>query len=239
MFYEMLCGQFPFDSDGSFGMVMMGHISEVPTPLHEMNVEVPATVAELIMRMLAKKAENRPLAKEIAQELIKLYGNQIAGYQDTGTIEEMARLDTAERSLLESQQMRSEIDAAIKRTTDKNQVSQEITIVKNRHEITLIKNISDADPSSENVTLRKKLPDADSSSENATLIKKMPDGDSSSENATLIKKMPDGDSSSENATLIKKMPDGDSSSENVTLIKKISDGDSSSENVTLIKKKNE
>lgn len=58
IFYHMLSGKLPFQSDTPWG-VMHKHISETPPPLRKVNDSVPELVEEIIMRCLAKEPEDR------------------------------------------------------------------------------------------------------------------------------------------------------------------------------------
>src|SRR5262249_30602677 len=53
MIYEMLCGRIPFPGgDAGVWSIMMQHLSQPPTPLRELNVEIPETVEKIVMRTL-------------------------------------------------------------------------------------------------------------------------------------------------------------------------------------------
>jgi serine/threonine-protein kinase len=56
--HEMLCGTPPFVSEG-FGALVNMHINEPPPRASKLAPDVPAAVERLILRMLAKKAEDR------------------------------------------------------------------------------------------------------------------------------------------------------------------------------------
>jgi len=57
-FYEMLCGRPPFDATDRSELVHC-HLAVEPTHPHERNPEVPQVLSDLIMRLLAKNAEDR------------------------------------------------------------------------------------------------------------------------------------------------------------------------------------
>jgi predicted ATPase/tRNA A-37 threonylcarbamoyl transferase component Bud32 len=57
-FYEMLTGQLPFQTTDSLELVHC-HIAKTPTPLQEINSEIPQAVSDIVMKLLAKTAEDR------------------------------------------------------------------------------------------------------------------------------------------------------------------------------------
>jgi serine/threonine protein kinase len=66
--YEMLCGQQPFTGIGA-GLLMAMHITQQPEPLQSREPTIPAPVADLIHRLLAKNKEERPTMRDVAAEL--------------------------------------------------------------------------------------------------------------------------------------------------------------------------
>jgi predicted ATPase len=57
-FYELLTGVLPFDSDDALELIHW-HIAKNPLPPAEVNPEVPEPVSQIIMKLLAKNAEDR------------------------------------------------------------------------------------------------------------------------------------------------------------------------------------
>ncbi|MCI0691834.1 PAS domain S-box protein [candidate division KSB1 bacterium] len=57
-FYEMLTGRLPFYSDDALELVH-SHIAKIPTLPHEINLNVPRAVSDIVMKLLAKTAEDR------------------------------------------------------------------------------------------------------------------------------------------------------------------------------------
>ena len=57
-FYELLVGQLPFETTDSMELVH-SHIAKQPTPPHEKNSEIPVAVSQIIMKLMAKTAEER------------------------------------------------------------------------------------------------------------------------------------------------------------------------------------
>jgi TolB-like protein/tRNA A-37 threonylcarbamoyl transferase component Bud32 len=70
MAYELLTGHPPF-TDPSPQRVLVAHLSEVPKPVPELRPETPPSLASLVMRCLAKRAEDRPAS---ANELLQTLG---------------------------------------------------------------------------------------------------------------------------------------------------------------------
>ncbi|MEG5159251.1 AAA family ATPase [Microcoleus sp. AT3-A2] len=57
-FYELLTNQLPFASVDALELVHC-HLAKQPTPPHEINPEIPFTVSEIVMKLMAKTAEDR------------------------------------------------------------------------------------------------------------------------------------------------------------------------------------
>ncbi|MCP6761847.1 MAG: AAA family ATPase [Fischerella sp. CENA71] len=57
-FYEMLTGQLPFQVTDPLELVH-SHIAKIPIPPHELNANIPQAVSEIVMKLLAKTAEER------------------------------------------------------------------------------------------------------------------------------------------------------------------------------------
>ncbi|MDF0554169.1 ATP-binding sensor histidine kinase [Kamptonema sp. UHCC 0994] len=57
-FYEMLAGQLPFNSNDPMELVHC-HIAKQPKSLNQLNPEIPKAVVDIIMKLLAKTAEDR------------------------------------------------------------------------------------------------------------------------------------------------------------------------------------
>ncbi len=69
--YHMATGRPPFD--GNMGQVLRSHISAAPMPARASNTSISAALDELILRMLAKRAEDRPQSmSEVATELARV-----------------------------------------------------------------------------------------------------------------------------------------------------------------------
>jgi serine/threonine protein kinase len=58
IFYEMLTGSPPFRSQDALELIH-GHIAKVPRPPTEVNREIPRPLSDLVMKLLAKTAEER------------------------------------------------------------------------------------------------------------------------------------------------------------------------------------
>ncbi|MCW6050145.1 AAA family ATPase [Lyngbya sp. CCAP 1446/10] len=57
-FYEMLAGQLPFNSNDPMELVHC-HIAKQPAPINQLNPEIPNAVVDIVMKLLAKTAEDR------------------------------------------------------------------------------------------------------------------------------------------------------------------------------------
>ncbi|MBD1832379.1 AAA family ATPase [Cyanobacteria bacterium FACHB-472] len=57
-FYEMLTGNLPFDAIEPLELVHC-HIAKVPVPPHQVNSQIPEAVSNLVIKLLAKNAEER------------------------------------------------------------------------------------------------------------------------------------------------------------------------------------
>ncbi|MDZ8054953.1 MAG: AAA family ATPase [Aulosira sp. ZfuVER01] len=57
-FYEMLTGQLPFQVHDSLELVHC-HIAKTPVPPQEINSQIPSVISDIVMKLLAKTAEDR------------------------------------------------------------------------------------------------------------------------------------------------------------------------------------
>jgi len=57
-FYELLTGQLPFTTTDILELVHC-HLAKQPSPPHEVNADIPRVVSDLIMKLMAKNAEQR------------------------------------------------------------------------------------------------------------------------------------------------------------------------------------
>jgi predicted ATPase/signal transduction histidine kinase/CheY-like chemotaxis protein len=57
-FYELLTNQLPFESADALELVHC-HIAKQPTPPHEINPEIPLILSEIVIKLMAKMAEDR------------------------------------------------------------------------------------------------------------------------------------------------------------------------------------
>ena len=57
-FYELLCGQLPFTVTDAMELVHC-HLAKTPSPVCEVNPEIPTIVSNIVMKLLAKNAEDR------------------------------------------------------------------------------------------------------------------------------------------------------------------------------------
>ena len=100
--YEMLTGKLPFTDDSPVA-VAIKHIQEEPTPIRELNSKVPQSVAEVTMRAMNKKPEERyatagDFLKDLRQVLIDPNGELSKGFgmdakEDMDTTIQMPKID--------------------------------------------------------------------------------------------------------------------------------------------------
>jgi predicted ATPase/serine phosphatase RsbU (regulator of sigma subunit)/tRNA A-37 threonylcarbamoyl transferase component Bud32 len=57
-FYELLTGKVPFESDDAMELVHC-HIAKTPVPACEVNPDVPPIISDIVMKLMAKNAEDR------------------------------------------------------------------------------------------------------------------------------------------------------------------------------------
>jgi PAS domain S-box-containing protein len=77
--YELLTGTVPFASDDRLTLVH-AHIAQSPEPPHERNAAVPRAVSEIVMKLLAKTAEERyQSANGLAEDLRRCLAEWKAG----------------------------------------------------------------------------------------------------------------------------------------------------------------
>lgn len=65
--YEMLCGRTPFAGDPA--AVVYQHVDRAPRPPAELRPDIPAALADFVLRMLAKDPAGRPTAADAARFL--------------------------------------------------------------------------------------------------------------------------------------------------------------------------
>ncbi len=97
-FYEMLTGQLPFNAIDPLELIHC-HIALTPVPPHQLNPEIPETVSSIVIKLLAKNAEDRyqsafGLKADLETCLIQLL--------DTGKIEHFipGKLDQSSQFLI-------------------------------------------------------------------------------------------------------------------------------------------
>ncbi|MEM7112439.1 MAG: AAA family ATPase [Chloroflexota bacterium] len=71
-FYKLLTGQLPFQSQDPLELIH-SHIAQVPTPPHELNPQIPPALSALVLKLMAKNAEDRyQSAQGLQTDLIAL-----------------------------------------------------------------------------------------------------------------------------------------------------------------------
>ena len=70
LLYLMMCGELPFAAaNASLGEMVKLHLTQKPREVREMNDEVPAPIAGVVMRTLAMEAAMRPTLREVRDVL--------------------------------------------------------------------------------------------------------------------------------------------------------------------------
>jgi predicted ATPase/signal transduction histidine kinase/tRNA A-37 threonylcarbamoyl transferase component Bud32/ActR/RegA family two-component response regulator len=75
-FYELLTGQLPFESDDPIELVH-AHIAKAPPAPHKVNSAVPAALSAIVMKLLAKTAEERYQSAEGLRVDLEEYARQL------------------------------------------------------------------------------------------------------------------------------------------------------------------
>ncbi len=58
LFYRLLTGELPFNNDDAMELIHC-HLAKIPTPLHYINPEIPEVLSTIVLKLLAKIAEER------------------------------------------------------------------------------------------------------------------------------------------------------------------------------------
>ena len=83
-FYELLTGKLPFQSDDPLALVH-AHIAKAPQPITELNPDIPPILSDIIMKLLAKNAEDRYQSASGLQADLERYRNHLQG--PTGSLD--------------------------------------------------------------------------------------------------------------------------------------------------------
>ncbi len=83
-FYELLTGQLPFISNDPLELVH-NHIAKTPIPPHQLNPQIPEAISQIIIKLLAKTAEDR---YQSTQGLNYDLETSLLSLQTTGEIQE-------------------------------------------------------------------------------------------------------------------------------------------------------
>ena len=97
-FYQILTGQLPFLSSDPMELVHC-HIARTPTPGHEVKPDIPQVLSSMVMKLMAKTAENRyQTARGLRHDLEKCYSQWV----ETGGITpfELATRDISESFII-------------------------------------------------------------------------------------------------------------------------------------------
>ena len=97
-FYQLLTGKVPFQSDDPMELVHC-HIAKTPVLPHEVKPEIPLALSEIVMKLMAKTAEERYQSAIGIRQDLELCWQQ---WQETGSITEfeLAKRDISDRFLI-------------------------------------------------------------------------------------------------------------------------------------------
>ncbi len=68
--YSMLCGKNPFSAD-TFHAAVIQQLTITPTPLHQLNPDIPKKLSDVIEQYLDKDPENRPSSPDLLEKTLK------------------------------------------------------------------------------------------------------------------------------------------------------------------------
>nr|MDJ0517257.1 serine/threonine-protein kinase [Trichodesmium sp. MO_231.B1] len=97
-FYQLLTGELPFKSEDPMELVHC-HIAKIPIPPDKVKPEIPKALSEIVMKLIAKTAEDRyQSARGIKHDLEKCWQQ----WQETGSIPEfeLGERDISDRFLI-------------------------------------------------------------------------------------------------------------------------------------------
>lgn len=92
MFYEMMTGQKPFDTDNPVSIAVM-HIKNIPVRPRDINPNIPSGLEEIIMHAMEKDAENRyQTASDMIRDIEAFKQNNqiIFGYYSVPLVQQRA-----------------------------------------------------------------------------------------------------------------------------------------------------
>lgn len=100
-FYEMLTGRLPFISDDPMEIVHC-HIAKIPEEIHLLNADISAVISEIVMKLVAKRAEQRyqsawGLKADLEKCLNELTSNGSVEHFELGSKDISSRFDIPQK----------------------------------------------------------------------------------------------------------------------------------------------
>jgi predicted ATPase/serine phosphatase RsbU (regulator of sigma subunit) len=92
-FYQLLTGRLPFEASDPLELVH-AHIARAPRPIHELSPQVPRAVSDIVLRLMAKAAEDRYQSASGLQADLEACRDQLAAGGEIATFP-LGRHDTS------------------------------------------------------------------------------------------------------------------------------------------------
>ena len=131
MFYEMLTGQKPFDTDNPVSIAVM-HIKNIPVRPRDINPNIPSGLEEIIMHAMEKDAENRyQTASDMIRDIEAFKQNNqiIFGYYSVPLVQQRAAENGRMQYGMPPQQRLHRCSRSSRNICRKNRMRMEMTMM--------------------------------------------------------------------------------------------------------------